>query len=97
MREHERAVPPAQAPRLELQGADRRRRDGQRVERREEIVHEARLDELGGLDRPAGLLLGLEDVDAPTGVDQVVCGDEAVRPRPDHDGVGHPWLGLRVA
>jgi hypothetical protein len=88
MRQHERPLAPLEAVPLERQGADVRRRDRERVERAEEVVPVARLDQLRRSDGAAGLRLLLEDDDVPAGVGEDVRGDEPVRAGPDDDGIG---------
>ena len=95
--EDERAVPPAQAPALELERRDRGGGDGERVEGAEDVVDEAGLGELGRADGAARGGLRLEHVHRPARVGEVVGGDEPVRARADDDGVGHGGRSLRVA
>jgi hypothetical protein len=85
--EHCRGVPPDEAVPLELEGLDRLGRSGQRVERAEGVMHEPFVDLGVAAHRAADLGLGLEHEHRPAGVRQVVGRDQAVRPRPDHDGV----------
>jgi hypothetical protein len=55
------------------------------------VVHEARLERLRRADAPARLLLGFDDRHRPARVGEAICGNEAVGPRPDDDGVAH-WI-----
>ena len=72
----------------EVERAHDRRRDAERVERAEEVVHEAGMGELGAAHRAARLGLRLEHEHPPAGVGEQVGGDQPVRARPDHDRVG---------
>ncbi len=96
MREHKRRTTPSQSVVFEMQARDRRRHERKRIERAEEIVDESGFDEFSRADRPARLGSGLVDGDTPTAVGEDIRGNEAVRSRTDHDGVGHRMLSVLV-
>jgi hypothetical protein len=97
MRHGNRSHEPTEAPALELQPADVRRRDSERVKAAEQIVRKARLDQLSRAHRSArlGRLLQHEHVPAPIG--EKVRRHEPVVARADNDRGDHahaasePW------
>ena len=91
----QRCMCPAQAPPVEPEPSDDRRGSGEWVERAEQVVAETGCGDLGRPDCATGLLSRLDDDDGPAGVGQHVGRDQAVRPGPDHHGVGHA-AGLPV-
>jgi hypothetical protein len=67
-----------EAPRGEVFAEEpaRRAADPERVPAREDVVMEARLGDLGGLDRAAEPVVSLEDADAPAGAGEQRAGGE---------------------
>ena len=86
--EHVRRVPPAQPVRAEVEGAQHRGREAQRVLRAEQVVEIAGRGDLGRPYGPAGRAGRLQHDDVPARVGQLVRGDEAVVPGPDDHCVG---------
>ena len=72
----------------ERQPAQERRCERQRVHRGAGVVHEAWERQLFGAAAPTDGLRAFEDGDPPAGRGQHGGGGEAVRARPDYDGVG---------
>ena len=88
MSQHEGCPAPDESVPLELQAAEHGGGRGEGVEGAAPIVDVAVLDQFGGADRPARLVLAFDHEDIPAGVSQEVRCHEAVRPGADHHGVG---------
>jgi hypothetical protein len=90
MGDRQRAPPPAQAVALELEAAQHRRPDTERIEGAEQVMLEARLDHLSAAHGAARLRLCLEHEHVPAGLGEHVRRRQAVRARADHDRLrGH--------
>jgi len=89
MRHRDATREPADAPALDLQSPDVRRGERQGVERAEQIVREARLDQLSGTNRPARLRRLLQHQHIPAAVGEQIRRHEAVVAGADHDRVRH--------
>jgi hypothetical protein len=71
---------------VEVERAEERRVGAERVDRRADVVHEAREGQLERADAPAHGLLRLVDFDVEPCAGELERAGEAVRPRPDDDG-----------
>ena len=74
---------------VELQRTEERRSQPERVNRRADVVNEARQRQLGRTQAAAELLLGLVNLDLQPGARQRDRRGEAVRARADHDRAFH--------
>jgi hypothetical protein len=98
MGDGQRRAAPAQPVLLELERPDGRRRDGERVERAEQVAGEAGLGQLAALDGAARRVGRLEHEHAPAAVGQHVGGHQPVGTGADDDGVeigGHGQVATR--
>lgn len=84
-----RRVAPAQPFAVQSEPADDRRGGREGIEGAEQVVHERGVDVPRRADTAAGLVLRLEDLDAPPRVGQQIRGDKAVGARADHHRVRH--------
>ena len=91
--EHRGGVPPPQPVVLETEAPDRRGGQRQRVERAERVVHVVRVHVARAPHRSADLRLRLQHQHGPAGVEQMVGGDQAVRPRADDHRVVRRAVG----
>ena len=86
MRQRERRATPAD---VELESGECGGGGAERIERREDVVPVAGLDELRRLDGPARLASGVEHENLEPRVGEPIGGHEPVRSRTDHDRVRH--------
>ncbi len=89
VRERRGRLDPLDAVLRERQRAKERRRDPERVDRRADVVDEARQRQLGRPRASANRVGGLEDAYSDTGPRQHDRRGEPVRPGTDHDRVRH--------
>ena len=93
--EHHRGVRPPQSVRLQVERLQDRRRRVERVESREQVRGEARVQR-GGPDRAADPVRRLEQADVPARVGEQRGGDQPVVPAADDDGIGGEYGHGRV-
>jgi hypothetical protein len=80
---------------LEVERPEERRCGGERVDRRADVVAEARERELGGAGPTADGVARLEDANGAPGLGEGDCSGKAVGPRADDDGVEVPTTPRR--
>ncbi len=89
VRESRRRLDPLDAVLLERHRAQERRGDGERMDRRADVVDEARQRQLGRPAAAAERFLGLQHPHRQPGPGEMDCRGEAVRPRPDDNRIRH--------
>ena len=87
MADHRRRFDPLDATRGQRQRTPERRRDGERMHRRTDIVHKARQRERGRTGAAANRLLRLEHDDFAARLREHNSRAQTVRPRTDDDGI----------